>query len=136
MRSLLAQRQTPLVAQPSRRHTAAARDQPHVPLCGVVGGGTAIVSVEHDDVKIGHHIVPTLGGVPEIIVSPVFDKEGFDPREEASLQMPETGQHSKECFVSGGIPRLRNLISYPLYQQTLADVVVAAHATHGRASTA
>jgi hypothetical protein len=29
--------------------------------------------------------VPTLGGVPEIIVSPVFDEEGFDPeRKQAS----------------------------------------------------
>jgi hypothetical protein len=33
----------------------------------------------------------------------VFDEEGFDPKEEASLRMPETGQHSKECFVSGGV---------------------------------
>jgi hypothetical protein len=28
--------------------------------------------------------VPTLGGVPEIIVSPVFDEEGFDSEEETS----------------------------------------------------
>jgi hypothetical protein len=40
---------------------------------------------------------------PEIIVSPVFDEEGFDCREEASLQIPETTQHSKECFVRGGV---------------------------------
>jgi hypothetical protein len=79
---------------------------------------------------------PPLGGTPEIIVSPVFDDEGFDPREEASLRILETGQHSKECFVSGGVPHPRNLISYPLYRQTPADIVVAAHATHGRASTA
>jgi hypothetical protein len=45
--------------------------------------------------------VPTLGGALEIIVSPVFDEEGFDSREEASLRIPETAQHSKECFVSG-----------------------------------
>jgi hypothetical protein len=63
MRSLLAQRQTPLVAQPSRRRrTAAARDPPHVPLRGVGGGGTAIVSVEKDGVQIGCRIAPTLGG--------------------------------------------------------------------------
>jgi hypothetical protein len=49
-RILLAQRQTPLVAQPSRRRTASARDLPHVPLRGVVGGGTAIVSIEQDGV--------------------------------------------------------------------------------------
>jgi hypothetical protein len=47
---LLAQMQTPLVAQPSRRRTAAARDPPHVPLRGVVNGGTAIVRVEQDGV--------------------------------------------------------------------------------------
>jgi hypothetical protein len=41
---------TPLVAQPSRRCTAAARDPPHVPLHGVVGGSTAIVCVEQDGV--------------------------------------------------------------------------------------
>jgi hypothetical protein len=75
--------------------------------------------------------MPTLGGVPEIIVSPVFDEEGFDPGEEASLRVPETGLHSKECFVSGGVPHPRNLISYPLYRQSPSDVVVAAHATHG-----
>jgi hypothetical protein len=46
--------------------------------------------------------VPTLGGAPEIIVSLVFDEEGFDTREEASLRIPETAQHSKECFVSSG----------------------------------
>jgi hypothetical protein len=49
-RGLLSQRQTPLVAQPSRRRTAAARVPSHVPLCGVVGGGTTIVSVDQDDV--------------------------------------------------------------------------------------
>jgi hypothetical protein len=59
--------------------------------------------------------MPTLGGAPEIIVSPVFDEEGFDSGEETSLRIPETGQHSKECFVSGGVPHSRNLISYPLY---------------------
>jgi hypothetical protein len=80
--------------------------------------------------------VPTLDGALEIIVSPVFDEEGFDSGEETSLQIPETDQHSKECFVSSGVPHPRNLISYPLYQQTPADVVVAAHAAHGRASTA
>jgi hypothetical protein len=85
---------------------------------------------------MGHRIVPTLGGAPEIIVFPVFDEEGFDSGEEASLQIPETAQHSKECFVSGGVPHLRNLILYPLYRQTPADVVVAAHAVHGRANTA
>jgi hypothetical protein len=79
--------------------------------------------------------VPTLGGTPEIIVSPVFDEEGFDSGEETSIQIPETVQHSKECFVSGGVPHPRNLISYPLYRQTPTDVTVAAHAAHGRAST-
>jgi hypothetical protein len=76
--------------------------------------------------------VPTLGDAPEIIV---FHEEGFDPSEEASLWMPETGQHSKECFVSGVVPHPSNLISYPLYRQTSADVSVAAHAAHGRAIT-
>jgi hypothetical protein len=47
---LVAQRQTPLDAQPSRHRTATARDSPHVPLRGVVGGGTTIVSVEQDGV--------------------------------------------------------------------------------------
>jgi hypothetical protein len=83
-----------------------------------------------------HCIVPTLGSAPKIIVSPVFDEEGFDSREEASLRIPETDQHGKECFVSGGVPHPRNLISYPIYRQTPADVSVAAHAAHGRASTA
>jgi hypothetical protein len=46
--------------------------------------------------------MPALGGAPEIIVSPVFDEEGFDPGEEASLRMLEIDPHSKECFVSGG----------------------------------
>jgi hypothetical protein len=80
--------------------------------------------------------VPTLSGAPEIIVSPVFHEEGFDSREEISLWIPETAQHSKECFVSSGVPQPKNLIMYPLYRQTLADVTVAAHAAHGRASTA
>jgi hypothetical protein len=47
----------------------------------------------------------------EIIVSLVLHEDGFDIREEASLRIPETGQHSKECFVSGGVPHPRNLIS-------------------------
>jgi hypothetical protein len=75
--------------------------------------------------------VPTLSGEAEIIVSPVFNEEGFDSREETSLRIPETAQHNKECFVSGGVPHPRNLISYPLYRQTLTDVVVDAHAAHG-----
>jgi hypothetical protein len=66
----------------------------------------------------------------------VFNEEGFDSGEETSLRFPETGQHSKECFVSGGVPHPRNLISYPHYRQTPVDVAVAAHAAHGRASTA
>jgi hypothetical protein len=65
----------------------------------------------------------------------VFDEEGFDSREETSLRIPETAQHSKECFVSGGVPHPRNLISYPLYRQTPVDVDVASHAAQGRAST-
>jgi hypothetical protein len=80
--------------------------------------------------------MPTLGGAPEIIVSPVFDEEGFDSRKETSLRIPETAQHSKECFVSGGVSHPRNLISNPLYRQTPADVTVAAHVAHGRASIA
>jgi hypothetical protein len=79
--------------------------------------------------------VPTLSGAPEIIVSPVFDEEGFDSEEEASLWILETAQHSKECFVSGVVPHPRNLISYPLYRQTPTDIAVAAQAAHGRAST-
>jgi hypothetical protein len=79
------QRQTSLVAQPSRRRTAAARDPPHVPLCDIVGGGIAIDFVEQDGVYIGRRNVPILGGAPEIIVSPVFDEKGFDFIEEASL---------------------------------------------------
>jgi hypothetical protein len=79
--------------------------------------------------------MPTLGGAPEIIASPVFHEDGFDPREEASLWIPEISQHRKECFVSGGVPHPRNLILYPLYRQTPADVIVAAHAAHGRASS-
>jgi hypothetical protein len=47
---LLAQRQTPLVAQPSLRRTATAHDPPHVSLRSVVGGGTAIVFVGQDSV--------------------------------------------------------------------------------------
>jgi hypothetical protein len=66
----------------------------------------------------------------------VFDEEGFDSGEETSLWIPEIGQHSKEGFVRGGVPHPRNLISYPLYRQTPADVAMAAHAAHGRASTA
>jgi hypothetical protein len=66
----------------------------------------------------------------------VFDEEGFDSGEEASLRIPETAQHSKECFVSGGVPNPRNLISYPLYRQMTANVTVAAHTAHGRACTA
>jgi hypothetical protein len=65
----------------------------------------------------------------------VFDEEGFDSGEETSLWIPKTAQHSKEGFVSGGLPDPRNLISYPLYRQTSADIAVAAHATHGRAGT-
>jgi hypothetical protein len=80
--------------------------------------------------------VPTLGGALEIILSPVFDKEGFDSREETRLWICVTTQHSKECFISGVVRHLRNLILYPLYQQTPTDVAVAAHTTHGRASTA
>jgi hypothetical protein len=79
--------------------------------------------------------MPTLGGAPKIITYPVFHEDGFDPGEEASLRIPETSQHSMECFVSGGVPHLRNLISYPLYRQTSADVAVTAHAAHGRANT-
>jgi hypothetical protein len=66
----------------------------------------------------------------------MFNEEGFDSGKEASLWIPETTQHSKECFVSGGVPHPRNLISYPLYRQMSADIAVAAHAAHGRASTA
>jgi hypothetical protein len=79
--------------------------------------------------------VATLDDALEIIASPIFYEDGFDPREEASLRIPKIGQHSKEGFVGGGVPHPRNLISYPLYQQTSADVAVAAHAVHGRAST-
>jgi hypothetical protein len=42
--------------------------------------------------------VPTIGGAPEIIVSPMFDEKGFDSGLEASLQIPETAHHSKECL--------------------------------------
>jgi hypothetical protein len=35
--------------------------------------------------------MPTLGSAPEIIVSSVFHEDGFDPREEASLRIPEIG---------------------------------------------
>jgi hypothetical protein len=66
----------------------------------------------------------------------VFDEEGFDSGEETILRIPETTKHSKECFVSGGVPHPRNLISYLLYRQTSADIAMAAHAVHGRASTA
>jgi hypothetical protein len=44
--------------------------------------------------------VPTLSSALEIIVSPVFHEDGFDPEEEASLWIPETGQHSKENFLN------------------------------------
>jgi hypothetical protein len=80
--------------------------------------------------------VPTLGGVPEIIVLSVFDEEGFDSGEETSPRIPETARHSNECLVSGGVPHPRNLTSYPHYQQTPADVAGAAHAAHSQASTA
>jgi hypothetical protein len=66
----------------------------------------------------------------------MFGEEGFDLEEETSLRIPETDQHSKECFVSSGVPHPRNLISYPLYRQTPADVAMAAHTAHGQASTA
>jgi hypothetical protein len=66
----------------------------------------------------------------------VFDEEGFDSGEETSLRIPETAQHSKESFVSGGVSHPRILSSYPLYRQMPTDVVVAAHVAHGRASTA
>jgi hypothetical protein len=75
--------------------------------------------------------MPTLGGKPEIMVSPVFDEECFDSGEEATPRIPEIAQHGKECIVSGGVPHPRNVVSYPLYRQTLADVTVAAHAAHG-----
>jgi hypothetical protein len=75
-------------------------------------------------------------GAPKIIASPFFHEDGFDPGEEASLRIPEIGQHSKGGFVGGGVPHLRNLISYPLCRQMPADVAVATHAMHGRASTA
>jgi adenylyl- and sulfurtransferase ThiI len=40
-------------------------------------------------------------------------------------------------FGKGLIPSsARNLISYPVYQQMSTGVAVAAHAAHGRASTA
>jgi hypothetical protein len=80
--------------------------------------------------------VPTLDGASEIIASTIFHEDGFDPREEASLQIPEIGQHSKKGFVGGGVPHPRNLILYPLYRLTPADIAVAAHATLGRESTA
>jgi hypothetical protein len=79
--------------------------------------------------------MPTLGGMSEIIASSVFHKDGFDPREETSLRIPEIGQHSKKGFVGSGVPQPRNLISYPLYRRTPTDITVAAHAAHGRAST-
>jgi hypothetical protein len=136
----LVQRQTRLVAQPSRRHIAAARDPPNVPLRGVVSGGAAIVPVEQDGVSgtaiVSGGIVATLGGALEIIASSVFHEDGFDLEEEASLRIPEIGQHSKEGFVGGGDPHPRNLISYPLCQQTPADFVMVVHVAHGRASTA
>jgi hypothetical protein len=79
--------------------------------------------------------VPTHGGAPEIIAYfPIFHEHGFDPGEQASHRIPKISQHSKEGFVGSGIPHPINLLSYPLYRQTLADVAVASHATHGRAS--
>jgi hypothetical protein len=56
----------------------------------VVGGGIAIVSAEQHGVWIGRCIVPTLGGAPETIVSPVFDEDFFDPGEEAHLRILKT----------------------------------------------
>jgi hypothetical protein len=73
--------------------------------------------------------------MPEIIATPIFHEDGFDPKEEARLRSPEIGQHSKEGFVGGGVPHPRNLISYPVYRQMPTDITVAAHAVHGRAST-
>jgi hypothetical protein len=90
-RGLLVQRQTPLIGQPSQRRTAATSDPSHVLLRGVIGGGTAIVSVEQDRVQIGRRTMPTLGGTLKIIVSPVFHEPGFDPGKEASLRISETG---------------------------------------------
>jgi hypothetical protein len=34
--------------------------------------------------------VPILDGVPEIIASPVFHEDDFDPGEEASLRIPRS----------------------------------------------
>jgi hypothetical protein len=34
--------------------------------------------------------VPTLGGAPKIIASPIFHEDGFDLGEEASLRIPES----------------------------------------------
>jgi hypothetical protein len=79
--------------------------------------------------------VPTLGGTPEIIASPVFHEDDFDPREEESLKILKIGLQRKEFFVSVGVSHPRNFISYPFYRQTPTDVAVAAHAVHGRAST-
>jgi hypothetical protein len=81
-----------------------------------------------------HRAHPRWGAGDHCIL--VFNEEGFDSREVTSLRIPETGQHSKGCFVSGGVPHPRNLISYPLNRQMPADVAVAAHLAHGRASTA
>jgi hypothetical protein len=66
-RGLVVQRQTSLVAQPSRRHTAIARNPPHVPLRGVIDSGTTIVPLDQYGIYIGRRIVPTLGGAPKII---------------------------------------------------------------------
>jgi hypothetical protein len=52
----------------------------------------------------------------------------------AKPRIPEIGQHSKEGFVGGGVPHLRNLISYSLYQQTRTGIAMVAHAAHGWAS--
>jgi hypothetical protein len=80
--------------------------------------------------------VPTLGGAPKIIAFPIFHEHVFDPKEEASLRIPEIGPHSLEGFVGGRVPQPRNFISYPLYRQTPIDVAVDAHVVHGRAGTA
>jgi hypothetical protein len=40
----------------------------------------------------------TLGGTHEIITSPVFHEDGFDPREEASLRIPEIGSIARNAL--------------------------------------
>jgi hypothetical protein len=43
--------------------------------------------------------VPTLSGVPKInAYFTFFHEHGFDPKEEASLQILEIGQHSKDAL--------------------------------------